>query len=78
MDPRGGKRRLDQIVYKRLHNLFSFLRMMKSRRKRRSEYVARMGKIRNAYEVLVEKHEVKRSFGRPRHRYDDNIKTSLK
>ena len=36
--------------------------------------VARMKQSRNAYRVLVGKHEGKRPLGRPRRRWEDNIK----
>jgi hypothetical protein len=42
-----------------------------------AEHVARMGTRRGAYEVLVGKPEGKRSLGRPRHRWEDNIKMDL-
>jgi hypothetical protein len=37
-----------------------------------------MGKQRNAYRVLMEKPEGRRPLGRPRHRWEDNIKMDLK
>jgi hypothetical protein len=37
-------------------------------------HVARVGKSRNVYSVLVGKHDGKRPLGRPRHRWEDNIK----
>jgi hypothetical protein len=36
--------------------------------------VAHMGGKENAYRVLVGKREEKRLLGRPRHRWEDNIK----
>jgi hypothetical protein len=33
---------------------------------------------RNAYRILVDKLEVKRPLGRPRHRWADNIKMDLR
>jgi hypothetical protein len=36
-------------------------------------HVARMGTIRNAYEILIGKPEGKRPLERPRHRWEDNI-----
>jgi hypothetical protein len=36
-----------------------------------------MGDRRNAYRVLVEKPERRRLLERPRHRWQDNIKTDL-
>jgi len=40
--------------------------------------VARMGKMRNAYNILVGKPERKRSVGRPRCRGEDNIRMGLR
>jgi hypothetical protein len=40
-------------------------------------HVAYMEKMRNAYKILVGKPEQKRTFGRPRHRWEDNIKMDL-
>jgi len=37
-----------------------------------------MGDKRGAYRVLVGKHEGKRPLGRPRRRWEDNIKMRLK
>jgi hypothetical protein len=36
-----------------------------------------MGQGRGVYRVLVGKPEVKRPLGRPRHRWEDNIKADL-
>ncbi|KAJ4435492.1 hypothetical protein ANN_18108 [Periplaneta americana] len=41
-------------------------------------HVARMGESRNAYRVLVGKPEGKRPLGRPRRRWEDNIKMDLR
>jgi len=40
-------------------------------------HVARMGERSSAYRVLVEKPKGRRPLGRPRPRWDDNIKTEL-
>ena len=40
--------------------------------------MARMGEGRVVHRVLVGKSEVKRPLGRPRHRWEDNIKKDLK
>jgi hypothetical protein len=40
-------------------------------------HVARMGEKRHAYRILVGKPEGKRSLGRPRRRWVDNIKMDL-
>jgi hypothetical protein len=37
-------------------------------------HVVRVGEI-NVHRELVEKHELKRPLGRPRHRWEDNIKS---
>jgi hypothetical protein len=37
-----------------------------------------MGEMRNAYRILVGKPEGKRSHGRPRRRWVDNIKIDLR
>jgi hypothetical protein len=52
-----------------LHDLYSspsILRIIKSRRIRWADHVARMGEKRNAYKLLVGKTEGKRPLGRPR------------
>jgi hypothetical protein len=42
-----------------------------------ARHVARIRQKRNAYRVLVGKPEGKRQVGRPRHRWEDNIKMGL-
>jgi hypothetical protein len=49
-----------------------------SRRKRWAMHEARMGQMRNAYNILVGKPEGKRRFMRPRHRWEDNIRKDLR
>ena len=51
--------------------------MKKSRRLRWAGHVARMGKRSGVYRGLVEKREGKRPLGRPRRRWEDNIKMDL-
>ena len=53
------------------------VRVIKSRRMRLSWHVARMGERRGVYRVLVENAEGKRPLGRPRRRWEDNIKMDL-
>jgi hypothetical protein len=63
-----------------LHNLYSSLnivRVIKSRRMRWAGHVASMGEGRHVYRVLVRRPEGKRPLGRPRHRWEDNIKVDL-
>jgi hypothetical protein len=52
--------------------------MIKSRRMRWAGYVARMGKKRNTYRILVGKPIGKIPLGRPRRRWVDNIKMDLR
>ncbi|KAJ4434206.1 hypothetical protein ANN_22754 [Periplaneta americana] len=82
----GAKR--DEVTgeWRKLHNtelhaLYSspdIIRNIKSRRLRWAGHVARMGESRNAYRVLVERPEGKRPLGRPRRRWEDNIKMDLR
>jgi hypothetical protein len=78
----GPKR--DEVTgeWRRLHNkelyaLYSspnIIRVFKSRRLKWASHVARMGERRVAYRVLVRKHEGRRQLGRPRRRWEDNVK----
>jgi hypothetical protein len=52
-------------------------RVIKSRKMRWAGHIARMGERRDVYRVLVGKPEGKRPLGRPRSRWEDNIKTDL-
>jgi len=54
----------------------SIVRVIKSRRMRWAGHVARMGD-RRLYRVLVGKPEEKRRIGRPRSRWEGNIKMDL-
>jgi hypothetical protein len=72
----GGER----CINEGLHNLYSspsIIRIIKSRRMRWAGHMARMGKKRNLYRLLVGKPEGKRPLGRPRRRWIDNIKMDL-
>ena len=50
---------------------------IKSRRMRWAGHVARVGEGRGVYRVLVGKPEGKRPLGRPRRRWEDNIRMDL-
>jgi len=60
-----------------LYSLPNIVRVVKSRRMRWVGHVARMGQWRGVYRVLVGKPEGKRPLGRPRRRWEDNIKMDL-
>jgi hypothetical protein len=64
-----------------LHSLYSspnIVRVIKSRRIRWAGHVARMGEGRSVYRVSVGRPEGKRPLGRPRRRWEDNIKMDLR
>jgi len=61
-----------------LYSLPSIVGVVKSRRMRSAGHVARMGEGRGVYRVLVGKPEGKRPLGRPRRRWEDNIKMDLR
>jgi len=81
-----GPRR-DEVTgdWRRLHNeeinvLYSspnIVQVIKSRRLRWAGHVARMGEERGVYRFLVGKQEGRRSLGRPRRRWLDNIRMDL-
>jgi hypothetical protein len=63
-----------------LHGLYSSLntsRVIKSSRIRWAGHVARMGEGKCTYGVLVGSPEGKRPLGRPKRRWEDNIKMDL-
>jgi hypothetical protein len=63
-----------------LHSLYSspnIVRVIKLRMIRWAGHVARMGEGRCVYRVLVGRSKGKRPLGRPRRRWEDNIKTDL-
>jgi hypothetical protein len=55
----------------------NIVRVVKSRRMRWAGHVARMGEGRGVHRVLVAEPEGTRPLGRPRHRWEDNIKMDL-
>jgi hypothetical protein len=81
-----GPKREEDGLWRKLHNdeihgLYSspnIVRVMKLRRMRWAGHVARMGEGRGVYRVLVGKPEGKRPLGRPRRRWEDNIKMGLR
>jgi hypothetical protein len=72
----GEWRRLQN---KKLYDMYSspnIIRGSKPRRMRWTGHVARMGK-RSACRLLVGRPKGRRSLGRPRHRWEDDIKINL-
>jgi hypothetical protein len=65
----GDWRKLDNEELHDLYSSPSIMRIIKSRRMRMEK--------RNVYRLFVGKPEGKRSLGRPRHRWVDNIKMDL-
>ena len=55
----------------------SIVRVIKSRRIRWAGHVARMGERGDVYRFLVRKPGSKRPLGRPRRKWEDNIKMDL-
>jgi len=81
-----GPKRDEDGSWRKLHNdlLYSqyssphIFRVIKSREMRWAGHVARMEEGRGIYRVLVGRPEGKRQLGRPRRRWEDNIKTDLR
>ena len=73
----GEWRRLHNEELNDLYSSSNIVRVIKSRRMRWAEHVARVGVERGVYRVLVGKPEGRRPQGRPRRRWVDNIRTDL-
>jgi hypothetical protein len=73
----GEWRRLHNEERNDLYSSPNIIRVIKSRRMRWARHVARMGEGRGAYRVLVGRPEGGRTHGRPRRRWEDNIKMDL-
>jgi hypothetical protein len=81
-----GPKREENGLWRKLHNdelhyLYyspNIIRAIKSRRMRSAGHVARMGEGRDIYRVLIGRPEGKRPLGRPRRRWEDNIKMDLR
>jgi hypothetical protein len=64
-----------------LHGLYSspsIVRVIKARRMIWAGHVARMGEVRGVYNILVGRPEGRRPLGRPRRRWEDNMKMDLR
>jgi hypothetical protein len=81
-----GPKREEDVSWRKLHNdelhdlysLPNIVRVIKSRRMRWAGHIARMGEGRGVYRVLVGRPEGKRPLGRPRCKWEDNIKLDFR
>jgi hypothetical protein len=73
----GEWRRLHNKELTDLYSSPNIIWIMKSKRMRWAGHVARMEEKRGAYRILMGRPEERRPLGRPRHRWEDNIKTDL-
>jgi hypothetical protein len=73
----GGWRKLHNEEFHTLYSSPNIIKIIKSRRMRWAEHVARMGEKRNVYRLLVGKPEGRRPLGRPRRMWIDTIKIDL-
>ena len=73
----GEWRKLHNEELNDLYSSPNIVRVIKSRRIRWTGHVACMGERRGVYSVLMGKPEGKRPLGRPRRRWEDNIKMYL-
>jgi hypothetical protein len=74
----GEWRRLHNEELYALYTSLYIIRVIKSKRLRWAGHLARMLVRRGAYRVLVVKPEGRRPLGRPRRRWEDNIKMGLR
>jgi hypothetical protein len=70
-------RRLYNEELNYLYSSPNIIRVIKSRRMRWAGHVARMDEGRGAYRILMGRPEGRRSLGRPRRRWENNIKMDL-
>jgi len=73
----GEWRKLQNEELNDLYCSPNIVRVIKSKSVRWAGHVARMGERRGVYRVLVGRPEGKRPRGRPRHRWENNIKMEL-
>ena len=73
----GEWRKLHNEELNNLYTSPNIVRVVKSRRMRWVGHVARMAEGRGVYRILVGKPEGRRSLGRPRRRWEDNIKMDV-
>jgi hypothetical protein len=74
----GGWRKLHNEELQGLYSSPSIARVIKARRMRWAGHVARRGEVTGANNLLVMRPEGRRPLGRPRRRWEDNIKMDLR
>jgi hypothetical protein len=74
----GGWRKLHTEELHGLYSSPSIVRVIKARGMRWAGHVVCMGEVRGAYNILVGRPEGRRPLGRPRRRWEDNIKMDLR
>jgi hypothetical protein len=74
----GGWRKLQNEELHGLYSSPSIVRVIKARRMRWAGRMVHLGEVRGAYNILVGKPEGRRPLGRPRRRWEDNIKRDFR
>ena len=74
----GEWRKLYNIELHALYSSPNLIKKLKSKRLKWAGHVARMGNSGSAYKILVGTPECKRPSGKPRRRWEDNIKMDLR
>jgi hypothetical protein len=74
----GEWRRLHKEELNDLYSSPNIIGVIKSRRMRWTGHVARTGAERGAYRILVGRSKGRRPLGRPRRRWEDNIKMEIR
>jgi hypothetical protein len=72
----GSRRKLHNEELHSLYSSHNIVRVIKSWRMRWARHVARIGEGRGVYRIL--RSECKRPLGRPRRKWEDNIKMDLR
>jgi hypothetical protein len=78
MEENGSWRKLHNDELHSLYSSPNIVRMIKSRRMRWAGHVARIAEGKGVYRVLVGRPEGKRPLGRPKRRWENNIKLDLR
>ena len=71
---------MEKAPHEELHSLYrspNIVRVIKSRRLRWAGHVAKMEEGRSAFKILTDKPTGKTPLGRPRRRWEDNIRMDL-